>query len=265
MQRSSVGLCFLLAIAIAISDLLTRNLNVSILYLLPLLLATKLKSRRVFWAFTLCLIGLTFSGYFLASRRMNSADLLGYRLANRMLTALAIIATAARASALIRPFSRTFDSFADGEACEGMAVYDVLLTAGLLLLTFIADLLSPAQYNLPILYAVPLTVVAILDRPRLLVILLVCSIIATVVGFFYPESTVRNSLQYTLLQNRFIACITQFGIVILCQNHFFCKHVWTVAAGDDCSIPGDQRRWICSFCGQCITLAKNDLPIRPEV
>lgn len=264
MTRLSLIICTLLVIVIATVDLHSRSLNTSILYLLPLLLGTKLPGPRSFWVLAIGLIALTFIGYFLGPHRTSSSHFISFRLVNRMLVALSIIVTAARISAVVGPHPGTSRSLTGEESENETAIYDLLITAGMLTSIFVADLMTPAQYNLPILYAVPLTVVAVLGRPRLLWILFVLSISCTVVGFFYPPSTLPPSTAQSLIQNRVVACVMQLGIVVLGQRRFFCRHVWTVDASPVSPAPKGEVPWICSFCALRMTLSRNDVPVRPE-
>src|SRR6516225_4600657 len=84
-----LAICVLLAAGLAAIDLSSINLNVGILYLLPALLAVKLRRQREFWIAITCFIILVFLGY--AIHRMQWPNPPGYRLVNRFLAATALL------------------------------------------------------------------------------------------------------------------------------------------------------------------------------
>jgi hypothetical protein len=67
--RASIPCGFAVA-AIAISDLLTANLNLSILYVVAVLLGIRLPNRLFLWGLAILLLVLTFAGYYLGPSGM---------------------------------------------------------------------------------------------------------------------------------------------------------------------------------------------------
>jgi hypothetical protein len=258
-----LAICVLLAAGLAAIDLSSINLNVGILYLLPALLAVKLRRQREFWVAVTCLIILVFLGY--AVHRMQSPNPPGYRLANRFLAAVALLVAGLRLSAGIGGGNRSATSLGGEDGLAGG--YDLALAGGLIICTFVANMITPSQFNLPILYAVPLTVAATLDRPKLVWIVFAATSACTIVGFWVTPPTVPQSLVQSLITNRFFAWVVQLAIALLSQRRFFCKHVWTLAlesgspGGGGNNNNGHDRQWVCSFCGQRITRPKDDLPV----
>jgi hypothetical protein len=263
--RASI-LCGVLVASIAILDLFTANLNLSILYVVPVLLGTRFPNRRHLWGLAFLLLGLTFAGYYLGPRGTSYAGGFGFRLVNRSFAGLAIIATTARCAAWLRRQDRLAEIFVvDGSGEGEPLIYDILLCGMLVLCIFLIDLVTPAKFNLPILYAVPVSVCATLNRPRLLWSFVAVTIALTVSGFLLPPApTIPSSLMHSLERNRMLACLAQLGIATMGQRQLFCRHAWMVASDTQVGVSPARQEWVCSFCRRRVMHPHQQPPIRAE-
>jgi hypothetical protein len=210
-SRSVLFICALAVAVIAAIDLLTANLNLSILYTLPVLLAARLEQRRVPKRFMVTAIVLTYAGYFLGPwpRSLRSIQdlIFNYRMLNRTLSVIVICAITAISNYRLRilatmktrsddldaldPDGRIYDDILSSFERLTATVIAVVLIAGVA----IADFVTPAQFNLPILYGVPLVICAWTGRRAMIWGVLPVLLFFTFAGILIgPSSTVPGTL-----------------------------------------------------------------------
>ena len=260
----------LLIMAIAILDLRTRLLSPGIIYLVPLVLVTRALRPRDFWLLTASLVVLVYTGYYFGPHRSDDVGFFQFRLINRTLTAVAILLSGTRLTRWRAQLAANDDSGGaelGGIGANRSQTHDLLLSALLVTCTFIADLLTPVNYNLPVLYAVPLIILAVLDVPRLLWAAFAVAALCSVVGYiFSPPAGVPPSLTHALVRSRILANAVLLVIVLIGHRRYFCKHVWTIAQDTTPADNGDSLygAWVCSFCRRRILLPKGEPPVRVD-
>lgn len=197
-RRSLIVACALLVVVPAIVDLLTSFINLPILYFIPLVLCARAGKRKALIWLTTLLVLLTYGLYFWEFRHSlfeNPRRLLSYRFFNRTIVAVGLCITAAALSAWSRVHEQWLRRGAQVTDSEPDIAFDqavrslkrvivILLCIALVLVIFMSDLLIPRQFNLPILYAVPLILTAWSDSRRALWALLPVVLICTWVGVY---------------------------------------------------------------------------------
>lgn len=219
---AGLAVSFLLLIA----DLMSPGINVAILYIpLFVVLAAIMPSRLVrFWAAHFIL--LTYLGYFLKWWDHESATpwaaYLTYRLVNRTLTAILLLSLGGLMS--LHALRQSKLAFANGAHAAddtpdefdsilnwAMPLLAAVLAVMLALAIAATDLLMPAKFNLPILYALPLVVMAWLGSRRLLWASFILLLALSFIGYLAGPSTAGEGIGKLLLTNRFLAA----GVMLL--------------------------------------------------
>jgi hypothetical protein len=201
---------------IAVIDLCWPRTNLAILYLAPMFLLAESRSSRALWQLAAALIALTYGGFFLKNLlgSASHADaLIGYRLINRTLVAATILALVP----LIGLWKRTRAVDGDEELPESFrheddeisATFAALVCAPLVAVIAVIDLVAPANYNLAILYPVPILICAWSRSRRMMWAMLLALQVLSAVAFWWgPAHT--HSDEMSLARNRILA-----GIVLL--------------------------------------------------
>ncbi len=223
--------CMGLTAAIAAVDLRLPHVNVSIAFVLPMVLCIGLR-RRFIWAWTIGLVLLTYADYvikYLPQGNEPLSTLANYRFLNRSFVAMLLLVTTAIFHRRTRinqsqSFWETdrldrdqthFDYAGSRWVVELSMLLVTLTTAGFITL---ADWLTPGQINLPILYGVPLILCSLVHSSRLLWSMLVVMLVLTILDFFWgPAPTVQHQFVHTLLTNRTIASACLLGLAVTVQ------------------------------------------------
>jgi len=213
-------------------DLASYRVNLSVLYLVPLFLLARAAQPRLIVIWTALLLTLTYCGYLLKVVWIVPEPIWSYRLLNRTLTASAIILT----SILLVQFARWREQLQNSRAGARHSdpeqeVYEeviyvverIVIGAACILYIVtvgVGDLLSPVQYNLPILYSVPIVLCG-LTRSRLFLWSVTSSVLILVpAGYLLgPSLTLPANLISFIVTNRAVAAIS-----ITCLALFV--HVW---------------------------------------
>ena len=208
--------------AIFATDCATQ-LDPSIPYALPLVLIRRdLAERRPL--IVALLVVATFVGYAVSmsiSWGDDSTMLNGYGLINRALVAVvlmtssAVLAFAAGAQ-LCDGFRDDFDRLLASLVPILIVALSITLVAGI----FLADLFAPSQYNLPIVYVLPVVLIAAAGSGRLVWIAVPLGVLLTIGGYVYgPEPRVNDALFPWLLANRTLAVGAVVGTALLLLRH----------------------------------------------
>jgi hypothetical protein len=219
--RRGTGLLLTLVAWIATADLLWPRTNVAILYIIPLVVAALLGLFDRLWLFAALLLVLTLAIYWLKNSLLAGDDdlvsqLWNYRLLNRVLTAVTIAAL----TWSLGNWSRWVEEQRDPElsAADRNSEYEIAATVAVLccvpLITTIAiiDLLMPANYNLAILYPIPLFICGWTRSRRLLWTVFLVLIALTVFAYQIGPIPSVETEEFSLIRNRIVA---GFGLLAL--------------------------------------------------
>ncbi len=162
--RASTLLVAAIVLVIAAIDSVTSNLNLAPLYAVPLVLFARHATRRQLIAFSLLLIALTYIGYFSVGPRV--APRIGFLyvddILNRTVCAMTMLFLAVYSNWWAGPRHGGSAALDAGDAMPS-ALQDLTawpISALLLLALAIFDFTSPQNYNLAILYMIPLLISA---------------------------------------------------------------------------------------------------------
>jgi len=214
-------LCAAIVVATMVLDVCVRHCNLSILYIIPILLCAGLNRRRLLMKLGLFLIFLTYVGYF-AKLLVQGRTLDHPHIPNRHLVALTLLMMTVVLSwwqgahsqrhqggyGSHLPFSEPslFDEMGNSIACLVVGVLCLILIGTLMAV----DLTTPAEINWPILFAIPLILAAASRSLKLLwtVVGVICACVW--VGLFVgPDmSQIAKQHQVTfgmLMLNRALA------------------------------------------------------------
>lgn len=223
----------LLVAGVATTDLLTANVNLSILYILPLLLSGRMRLRVWVWQLAAVLVALTYIGYFFGPRAAHQTQgwqemVWDYRFTNRTLSAVAILVVAMMvqfwigmreknamshiATARHDPEQETVD-----QILQSFEVLGTALICGLMMFCIgLADVLSPGEFNLPILYVVPLMLCGAVRSRTLLWSILPFLLGLTLLGFVIGHSPTQPANMFqSLITNRYLAAAVQVAMALL--------------------------------------------------
>jgi hypothetical protein len=223
----------LFALAVASADLLTYHVNLPIVYIVPLLLVERAGSRRLLWQAAGLLVALTFAGYFFG-RYPDGAEpwqtLASARFANRALAALALLAAAgvlhagitmrerARAARHLWPHDPDGLSYARAVMAINRVVAPVL-AALLVVVLFVSDAVTQAEYNIAVLYALPLMILARARSRAIMWVALPVLLAVTMLGIWVGPSPEPQHL-WNLVLNRVLVCIAMVTTAVLLHVRF---------------------------------------------
>jgi hypothetical protein len=221
--RAAWAICLIGGAAILMFDLLTWGVNPSILYLALLPIAAHWLDRRAVWLLVMLFVPATYAGYLLGARDPRYPTFVvmisHYRLINRTLVVLAMVGVAAllhmqggMKAMILRqrahdPLDEEFGQILDAfNQISTVSIAAVVVAA-----VCVADLLAPGQFNLPILFAIPLAFVSQVGSRRILWSLaLVLVALAALLFEFGPKPD--PAILRSVTTNRIIAC---FGILAI--------------------------------------------------
>jgi hypothetical protein len=202
-SRERLFACAAFVALIAAIDVVTGNINLSILYALPVLLISQSRQQMASQLFVLGAVVLTYLGYFLGPRPQASDGttlttiqmLSDWRMFNRTLSAIAVCGIAGIASLQMRFHLALERRRAELEASDADArIYEeilqsfkqltaVIASIVIVAVIAIADFITPAQFNLPILYGLPLAICATTERRIMIWSMLPVLLIFTYAGY----------------------------------------------------------------------------------
>lgn len=201
---------------IAVVDLCWQRTNLAILYLAPMFLLAESRSPRALWRLAALMVTLTYGGFLLKNligplRYEDAFDV--YRLINRTLVAATIVALVP----LIVLWQRTRASDGDAELPESFrredeeisATFAALICLPLVAVIAIIDLVAPANYNLAILYPVPILICAWSRSRSMMWAMLVALQLLSVLAFWWGPALTQGD-DMSLTRNRILT-----GIVLL--------------------------------------------------
>lgn len=225
-SRRRMSLVLLLVFWIAALDLLLQRTNFSILYIAPLLLLVRKGDLRHPWQTAALLVGLTYCIYFLKNA-INPLDSVpryfDYRLVNRSLVAIMILVM----TKMTELWWRWKAEQSDAEVPEALryqdqeisATFAVLACIPLSAIIAVVDHFAPANFNLPILYIIPLFVCGWTGSRRLLWSILIVLLALTTAGYLWGGAPPDHDLQASLTRNRLLAAAGM--IVVSTILHFW--------------------------------------------
>ncbi|MBI3836485.1 MAG: hypothetical protein HY288_00950 [Planctomycetia bacterium] len=161
-SNRNIATSLFLMLWIAILDFCTPRTNFSVLYVAPLVLLAQSGAMKSGWRIAGLLVLLTYGIYILknAINPSEGGHLFDYRLVNRTFVAVMIVVM----SQVLRLWIRWREEQHDAEISEDFrrqdqeisATFAMLCCAPLIVLIALTDFLTPANFNWPILYSIPL-------------------------------------------------------------------------------------------------------------
>jgi hypothetical protein len=224
-SNRNVAVALFLIAWIAALDLFTPRTNFSVLYVAPLVLFAQSGSMKSGWRIAGLLVLLTFGIHFIKNTIYPPpADMpFVYRQVNRTLVAIMIVGM----SQVMRLWIRWRDEQDDEELPESFrsqeeeigATFAVLCCAPLIVLIAVADFITPANFNWPILYSIPLFVCAWTRSRSLLWGMLALLLVLATVAFVWGAPPLSPRTDFALQRNRMLA---GFGmsVVALTLHHW---------------------------------------------
>lgn len=209
---------------VAVLDVTTSRVTLPVLYTIPILLYALSHRRRWLWLLAVLSVASTFVGLTIKAHYFPlpmGQRMLGWRLLNRSFASGAVCLTAAMLyywvgfCNVIKDLATKADKGAHSD--DSNAFRQVLHSVTALLATIIgvaltacilvADIISPTPANLPILYAVPLVLVALwMESKRVMWSLLPFMLIFTAIGQFWtPPMVLPASSLRLIMINRVFA------------------------------------------------------------
>jgi hypothetical protein len=218
-SRRLLAAALALMAALFVADLFSPGASLSILFPVPLILLMRAGYIRQLRWMTVVVIGLVFAAHFIKNGLMPGASgvLSDYRLVNRALIAVAIAALGMLlefrvATDFLRGDWEMPEYFRreEDEIDETLAVLTgVLLVAA----TAIVDFISPANYNLAVLYLLPLFLCVWIRSRRLLWGMFGLALVLTCAGYVLgPAPTVHLEVLPT---NRILTVVAFAFVTVL--------------------------------------------------
>ncbi len=213
-SRRGTAIPLLAALWIAAVDLGMARTNLSILYVIPLILFAWHEGAKSIWRAVGVLWVLTFGVYFLKNTIFHSAGEATYfnsRLVNRCFVAIMLAVLAKVLQLWIRwrheqRDAEVSDSLRQEEQEIG-AMLAVLYSAPLLALIAVVDFFAPANYNVAILYPIPLFICAWTRSRPLLWGMLAVMLLLTAIAFVFGTPSFNPGLQASLTSNRVLVAL----------------------------------------------------------
>lgn len=214
-----------ITLAIVVLDLYFSYISFAVLFSVPLvLLATRAARLHHIWWYVGLFIIAIYAIYFIKYRVVNQHELdslFNFRLFNRTFAALTLALLGVGTQAwLYWQHERSLLTYLDkNDEDEVNATAGVVGCIGLGLLITAIDFVSPANFNLPILFAVPLYLVSWLHDRRSLWITAFTLVGLTWVGaFLTPPPTIKGVEMYTIA-NRIVVTVALFSMAMILNWH----------------------------------------------
>ena len=219
--------CAILTLTTALIDVFTFGINVTMLYVIPLLLLGRPETRRFLWPFTGIALCLTYGLYFSDFGNAvftHPEKVLTWRLINRSMVAVSLCIVTTVLSRWLRSQQRMainriaaldrslFDELAD--SLQQMTC--LFLCVVLIACIATTDLITPGEFNLPLLYAVPLIVAYWAGSRRLLRSLLPIMMLLGILGYcFGRQADIAPNWFSKILTNRILSILTTLFIALI--------------------------------------------------
>jgi hypothetical protein len=220
-SNRNLAISLFLMLWIAILDLCTPRTNFSILYVVPLILFAQCGRMRSGWRVTGLLVTLTYGIYFLKNviSPSDSELPLAYRMVNRTFVAIAIVVM----GQVLRLWIRWREEQGDAELPESFrrqdeeinATFAMLCCAPLIVLIALGDFLTPANFNWPILYTIPLFICGWTRSRPLLWTMLVVLLVLAAAAFIWGAPPMSPRPGFSLLRNRMLAGIGMAVVTLI--------------------------------------------------
>ncbi|MGD9723844.1 MAG: hypothetical protein AB7O59_20780 [Pirellulales bacterium] len=230
--RGRWGLALVIMLWIAGVDAFWPLTNVAICYLVPLLLLARIGDVRSLWSLTGLMVVLTFGMFFLKNSIAppdGEASYFDYRLVNRGLVATTLVVLAFFAQLWIRHCQdEAVEDVPDRVRREDREISSTLAMLCCLPLVAVVgaiDFVSPANYNLAILYPIPLFICAWTGNRWLIWGMLVVLVLLSIAAFMWGPPTVDN-VDAALARNRALAAAGMFAVAAV-------MHTWLGLAARD--------------------------------
>jgi len=199
------------------------QLNLSILYALPLVAIGRTLTGKRLTVLTVALLATTLLGYVIKTCVVltgRAPPLLSYRLLNRALVVSILILTSVVLRLLYRRTlaERRRDDF--DHLLESLTpLLIVLLVFVVTVAILAADLIAPGEYNLPILYGLPIVLIAAARSQRLMWGSVLILSVFSMAGYFVgPPPQVAPTFQKWTLVNRVVAVFAVIGLAALLRS-----------------------------------------------
>jgi hypothetical protein len=222
--RSSRGIAafFLMSAWIAIVDVCWPRTNLSILYVIPLLVTAWTGDLQPLRRSVGLPMLLTYVGFVSKYLLYATSDdyFFNYALFNRTLT---VVMLSALGCILVKWIDWRREQLLDSETPEYLRRQDREVSATLAMLccaplvTLIAaiDFLVPANYNLAILYPIPLYICGWTSNRRLLWSMLAVLLVLTAVAFEFGPTATDVVDERSMVRNRVLAAIGMVGVSVV--------------------------------------------------
>jgi hypothetical protein len=207
----------------AIADVCSRGVIVPVLYAVPLVLLARAGYANWLRWITAALVLIVYAAYFakfVVHPSVHVVHPFDYRLVNRTFVVVAICMLEVLLKLRVSTESLRGDvelpetlRHEEDETDETLAI---LLCVGLTTAIALVDFLSPANYNLAILYMVPLFLCAWIRSRRLLWGMWGVAMVLTVLGFLWgPAPTVAHAHLGFMVVNRVLAAMVMTLLAVL--------------------------------------------------
>jgi hypothetical protein len=231
-SRHLAVICAAIITAVGAVDLLSSNVNLAILYALPVVIAALSGQRLLVAGMTLIAICLSYTGYFIGPQAEQGSTLAemfsNYRFFNRTLCVATLLAITGASFLYINVHSKLMSQRAEHGPADGdRHVYNEVLrffeqltaslvTVMLIVCVAVMDWFAPREFNLAILYVVPLVSLIWVNSRKLLWGVFVVLLICTFAGFALDRFGAMDlTVAPHLLRNRFLAGVVLMGCTAL--------------------------------------------------
>jgi hypothetical protein len=219
-----------IVVGIVTCDVFTFDTNYAILYLLPLVSISRLQKPTIVWQCAFAFTVLAFAGYFVGVRSgdfENWQDLVNFRLINRMMVAATLLSSAAflhiqiTLRELIDHRSRLVHASDEQEHAfdQIIASFDrfaaTILCVVLVVLVTLTDLLTPPQFNIPILYSLPLVASARIRQRWVMWSIVLLLLVLAAVGLYLGPKPLPSHIKDAMIINRVLASLVLIGVAII--------------------------------------------------
>lgn len=224
--RRRVNLTRVLVIWIAVMDLCISRTNFSVLYVAPLVLKAQSGQLHNWLRAAGKLVFLVYFVYIaknLITPGESGSTIFDYRLVNRTMVALMILVM----SRVLQTWSEWRKLQNDPDLPEVYlsreqsvgTLFAAIFSVPMLATLAVLDYWSPADYNIAILYPVPLLICGFTNSRKLLWSLLAVLLVMTFVLFEIGESASQPEHYYSLLRNRVLASLAMIVVTLV-------LHMW---------------------------------------
>jgi hypothetical protein len=220
-SNRNAAISLFLMLWIAILDLCTPRTNFSILYIAPLIFFAQSGWMRSGWRVTGLLVALTYGIYFLKNAiQPSGSDLpFHFRIVNRTLVAVMLVVM----GQVLRLWIRRREEQYDAELPESIRRQDeeinatlaILCCAALIVLIALSDFFTPANFNWPILYSIPLFICGWTRSRPLLWTMLILLLVLAAAAFIWGAPPMSPRPGSYLVLNRMLAGVGMAVVTLI--------------------------------------------------